>query len=405
MEESDPRAERSRRAVVDTLSGGQPLTRAEIHERTGLALSTISAVVATLKDQGRLSEETVDAGVGRRGRPATRLVLVEPFGIVVGASVAHDTVDVLVATSGGQELARRRVDIADRATAGEVMDLTAATCRDLLDETGHTVGEVLEVAVAVPAPVDPVSGSVPADITVVSTWRSTEPARLLADRLGRPVSAVNDANASALAECRSGAASGASDMLYIECTRGLGGAVIIDGLIHAGSDGRVGEVGHVKVPGGAELCVCGQRGCLESEVSTVAMAAKLRAIGLTSATAAGIAEVLTVEQGNTAVARLLYEAGFSLGAVLSSMCNLLAPERVVLGGELAAGGEPLRSGVVESISRYSLAAVARRLDVRLSMLGEAGAVLGAVALASGQVNAGRSRIAYRALPSAQAVAG
>lgn len=401
MDDSDPRAERSRQAVLDALAVGTPLTRAEVQSLTGLAPSTVSSVVSSLKADGRVREETPSARPGhRRGRPASRLVLSGPEGLVMGIAAGHETVEVIIASADAGHLARRRIVFAAGAPAAEVLDLVTSVCVSLLDGLGRAPDEVREVGIAVPAPVDPATGRVPGDITVVPTWRNTSPAHLLAPRLGCPVTAVNDANAAALMECRDGGARGVRDALYIECTRGLGGAVIIDGRIHPGSDGRVGEIGHVRVPGASELCVCGQRGCLESEASTVAMAAKMRAIGLTSATPAGLEEVLVAEHGNTAVERLIHEAGVSLGLVLASMCNLLAPERLVLGGELAAGGESLRTGVVESINRYALAAVADRVETRLSTLGTSGPVLGAVVLAASQVHAGRvSPIGHRALPT------
>lgn len=409
MTDRDPRAERSRLAVLDALGAAGPLTREQLQDLSGLAPSTVSAVVAALKAEGRVHEEVATPTPGqRRGRPASRIALSGAKGVVVGVAAGHETVEVLVGSTDTEHLARRRVVFAAGMEAGKVLDLATSVCLSLLEGIGRAPSEVLEVVIAVPAPVDPSSGRVPGDITVVPTWRNTAPAQLLAARLGCPVTAVNDANAAALMECRAGGARGARDAIYIECTRGLGGAVILDGRIHPGSDGRVGEIGHVRVPGASQLCVCGQRGCLESEVSTVAMAEKLRAIGVGTATPAGLEEVLVSERGNSAVGRLLHEAGVSLGMVLASMCNLLAPERVVLGGELAAGGEALRVGVVESINRYSLAAVAGRVETRLTAMGTSGPVLGAVALAANQVYADRhSAIGHRTvpLPSAPGRAG
>jgi predicted NBD/HSP70 family sugar kinase len=68
-----------------------------------------------------------------------------------------------------------------------------------------------------------------------------------------------------------------------------------------------------------------------------------------------------------------------LGVAVAGACNLLAPERVIVGGELAQAGdlllEPLRAGV-----RRSAIAAMRKLPVLAGVLGERAEVLGAVAL-------------------------
>lgn len=395
MEGADPRAKRSIATVVEVLSQSGPLSRADIQDRTGLSLGTIASVMAALKREGRVSE-VAGTDPGRRGRPATRYQLADPSGAVLGLLAGHDAVEVAVMSASLRLLTRSRVVVPARESAEVVMDLIADMCCRVLAEVGLTFDDVQEAAIAVPAPVDPGTGEVPDGVTVVSRWRGTNPAQLLADRIGRSVTAVNDANAAALEECRTGAGVGARDMLYIECSRGLGGAVVIDGRIHPGAEGQVGEFGHVRVPMATDVCVCGQRGCLESEVSTVAMVGKLRAVLGDGVSTINFADTLRASRGNTAVERLLYEAGVSLGYVLSAMCNLLAPERLVLGGELAIGGESLRSGVVDSIQRYALATAAQRVDIRLSSFGTAGPALGAATLAVQQIHAiAPSRIGFR----------
>ncbi len=70
-----------------------------------------------------------------------------------------------------------------------------------------------------------------------------------------------------------------------------------------------------------------------------------------------------------------------LGRALADVCNLLDPERIVLGGLLAAAGEPLVDGVAESIRRYAQPSVADTA-VLLGALGEQAQVIGATTLAA-----------------------
>ncbi len=363
------------------MQDGRPWTRAELRSATHLSASTISSLVASLIKEGRIIE-TSGPTPGTRGRPSTRLVLVTPSaGPVLGIALGHQTIDVMIAVGAGEVVARRRGVLKMGLSASAVIAVALSTCDELLERNGYTRDDVRRAAVSIPAPINPATGLVPDDITIVKAWRSSEPARLLAEELGCSVTVVNDANSSALAECREGLGVGLQDFLYIECTRGLGAAIVINGVPFAGVEGRVGEIGHIAVPGAQKLCVCGKYGCLESQASTSALAAKLREIGLASTSATNIVDVIRKTADNSAVARLLHDAGLGLGRVIANMCDLLAPQRVVLGGDLNDAWEPLRRGVEEAINRYALVPVARKLDVRLSELGQSGPALGAVAIA------------------------
>ncbi len=68
-----------------------------------------------------------------------------------------------------------------------------------------------------------------------------------------------------------------------------------------------------------------------------------------------------------------------LGLAVAGVCNLLAPERVLIGGELAAAG-PLLLDPVRAMVRRSGIGAARETPVLAAVLGERAEVLGAIAL-------------------------
>jgi predicted NBD/HSP70 family sugar kinase len=73
------------------------------------------------------------------------------------------------------------------------------------------------------------------------------------------------------------------------------------------------------------------------------------------------------------------DAGRALGIAVAGVCNLLAPERVLVGGELAQAGEVLLEPLRASLGRSAIAAT-REVPVLAGVLGERAEVLGAVAL-------------------------
>jgi hypothetical protein len=83
--------------------------------------------------------------------------------------------------------------------------------------------------------------------------------------------------------------------------------------------------------------------------------------------------------GDRACEGVLADVGQMTGRVLASLCNLLNPERIVVGGELARAGEVLLDPLRNSIRRYALSLV-REVDVvpaALDLGARAGAVGGA----------------------------
>ena len=67
------------------------------------------------------------------------------------------------------------------------------------------------------------------------------------------------------------------DFIYISGELGVGAGIIVGGELFRGARGFGGELGHVTVDPGGDVCACGNRGCVETRV---ALGALLRAAGL-----------------------------------------------------------------------------------------------------------------------------
>lgn len=92
--------------------------------------------------------------------------------------------------------------------------------------------------------------------------------KLLEDRLGKPVSLLNDAVAAALAERNIGAGRGCDNLVYVGIGTGIGGGAVVDGRLLIGKDGNAHEMGHMIVDIAGKLeCSCGGRGHWEAYTS------------------------------------------------------------------------------------------------------------------------------------------
>jgi predicted NBD/HSP70 family sugar kinase len=96
---------------------------------------------------------------------------------------------------------------------------------------------------------------------------------------------------------------------------------------------------------------------------------------------AGVDPLSAVAASDPLARRVLRDAGRTLGRVLASLCNVLNPELVVLGGELGSSGEPFAEGVRDGVTRDSQPANAEAVAVRPAQLGRRAELVGALAMA------------------------
>ena len=371
--DSSIRRQRSEQHVLSALGQTPGATRAQLAEATGLSRSAVAETVAGLIAGGRLQELAPAAVPGRRGRRPAVLVPIPPDGVVIGLDLGHSHLAAAVADATGTLLASDRQEAnVDREALG-ALDAAGRMVADLLTRLGIDRADVRGAAVGLPGPVD-LSRTVRSR-SILGGWVDLDPAREFGDRLGVPVQVGNDADLGALGELRFGAARGHADVLYIKASHGIGAGLILGGRSYRGATGLAGEIGHTQVPGAAEWCRCGNRGCLETVVSVGQVRRQLELVR------PGVAGLLTTIPKDPVSTRILREAGRTIGQVVAGLCNALNPGLVLLGGELGASGEPFVSGVRDAVAQYAQPATAAALVIRPASLGLGAELQGAVALA------------------------
>jgi glucokinase len=221
---------------------------------------------------------------------------------------------------------------------GEVLDRLAAAGAGLA--AGH--GPLSAAGVGLPGLFDEASGRVVLLPNLPPAWTGHQVRRPLADRLGVPVALINDARAFTLAESRMGAAAGCSTVVCLTLGTGVGGGVVVDGRLRLGPHGRAGEVGHQVIDPDGPPCGCGNRGCVEA---FAAGAALCRLGGRASPEAVFRAAAA----GDRRAAAAVEAVAGRLAVGIANLVTVLWPERVVVGGGVAAAGDqllrPLRAAV------------------------------------------------------------
>jgi len=354
------------------------ISQADIARATGLSRTTVSSLIAELKEAGMVLDVDARPVPVRGGRPGVQLVLSDPSRVVAGIDFGHSHVGVAIADLAHNVLAERVFELDVNRQAVQALDRAASMFVEVLEAAGVDRGSVLGAGIGIPGPVDRARGSA-GSATILPGWVGLRIASEMEDRLGLPVQIENDANLGALAELTWGAGRDCSNFAYVKAATGIGAGLVIDGHLLRGASGTAGEIGHTTLDEAGPLCYCGNRGCLETVASGPAIVELVGPVNGERLTLAQIVELASA--GDLRCRRAVADAGREIGVAVAGLCNLINPERVIIGGLLSRAGDVLMNPLRESIRRHAVQAAAEALDVRPAVFVERAELLGSVALA------------------------
>lgn len=370
--------DRNRRRVMELLRMHGQISQAELARGTGLSRTTVSTLVAELKEAGLVSDVDTRSAHAHGGRPGVRLVLRNPSHVVVGIDFGHSHVAIAVADLGHNVLAERRYELDVNREAARALDVAAGMFNEVLSEVAAERSSVVGVGMGIPGPVDRATGSAGSS-TILPGWVGLRIAVEMEQRLGMPVQIENDANLGALAELTWGAGRDCSNFAYIKAATGIGAGIVINGRLLRGATGTAGEIGHTTLDERGPLCYCGNRGCLETVASGPAI---VQLVGKVNGESLTLSEIVELASGaDLRCRRALADAGREIGVAVAGLCNLINPERVIVGGLMSRAGDVLLRPLRESIRRHAVQAAAETVDVRAAVFVERAELLGSVALA------------------------
>ncbi|MFI6872662.1 ROK family protein [Streptomyces sp. NPDC050400] len=370
--------------LLQLVRSGRATTRGALQEVTGLSRATVGQRLDRLFRAGWLREGAagpVNSRLG--GRPSIHLEFDDAHAVVLAAVLDTRHARAAVLTLSGEVLAEHTDDLTVEDGPEAVLPRLGGWFGDLLKEAGRAADTVCGIGLAVPGPVDIDTGRV-VQPPIMPGWDGYDIrgrlARAAAEHAATapdvPVLVDNDANLMAYGEQRTGHPDCRAFAL-VKVSTGIGAGVVVDGAIYRGIDGGAGDIGHVRVPAGADaLCKCGSYGCLAAVASGRALARRLTEAGVPAASGSDVRDLLAA--GHPEAVRLAREAGRSVGEVLATVVTLLNPGVLVIAGDLA--GTPFLTGVRELLYQRALPRSTAHLDVAPARLGERSALIGAGAL-------------------------
>ncbi len=358
--------------VLTTIHHDGPLARAEITRRTRLNRSTVGALVTELVELG-LAFETPPEATLARGRPSP---IVHPNS-KVSALVINPDIDSLtlgLVGLGGVVHTRIRRELSQIPSPRNAIDLTVQLVEDLLEELNNY--KIVGVGLVIPGLVRARDGLVRR--APYLDWTNEPFAEHMAQALGLPAFAGNDAGVSMISESLFGAGRGVNNLVYLNgFSVGIGGGIMVAGSPLIGENGYAAELGHTVVTGSSLRCYCGRFGCLETEVNLV----RLRSfMGSDPVDLDELDAVLM----NTTDSALKEEAARQITILAEAIANFVSvfnPEVVLLGGFLGSLHAAWPDLVRRRVREASFSPLAENLLIERATLRSRLPLLGAAELA------------------------
>lgn len=363
--------------LLQLVRTGRAATRSDLGRLTGMSRTAVASRMAALVDAGLLLPGEDLASTG--GRPSGSLDFNRDAGVVLAAAIGRSRSQLGVFDLLGQELAAASLDHEVGAGPEAVMPSAAEHLAALVENFPRTV---LGVGLSLPGTVDPVR-LLSVDSPFMGGWAGAKLAPYLAALGDVPLFLGNDADVMARSEGL-GHAQKYDDLMVVKASTGLGLGIVAGGRIVSGHLGGAGEIGHTKVDAAeGRQCRCGDAGCLETLAGGWALVARLNEVGRSVEHIRDL--VALAVAGDAQAKQLLRESGRRLGELLAVAINLLNPQAVVLGGDMAAAFDVYAAGVRESVYAKATALATRELQFLPATFGDRAGVVGCAAMALDQV--------------------
>ena len=360
----------------------------ELSKELNLSVPTIAKVIAEMCEDGYIVNcGKMDTG---KGRSPVIYGLAPDSGYFIGVDLMSNGLNLGLMNFKG-ELVKLDMDVPYQyRNSQEGLDELCGHVTDFIEQLDIAKERILNVGVNIPGRVNPEMGH------SFSRFNFEERplVDLMAERIGCRVYIDNDTRAMTYGEMSKGVVKGEKDVIFVNLSWGIGCGLILNGELYTGKSGFSGEFGHFPSFDNEVLCHCGKRGCLETEISGMALHRNLLQ-SVKEGRQTLLAEQIMKDEASLTLddiieatlkedllcIELVEDIGQKLGRYLAGLINLLNPEMVIIGGSLARTGDSVLQPVKSAVRKYSLNMVNRDSAIVLSKLQDKAGVTGACLLA------------------------
>ena len=378
MRTGDPEMAReiNRSLVLNYLRNTKQTHRAEIAKALHLTKVTITTIINQLIDEGLVKELGEGESQKTGGRRPHLISLNETNNFIIGVDIGKTNTVIALGDLRGKIIKLLRENTVKDPNVSNVIKNISYLLKKIIRETKIDSKKISCLGISAAGIVDSSNGII--ELSPDFNWENIKLRDLLTSELGFPVIIDNCTRAMVLGERWFGTIREVKNAFFVNIGYGIGSAIVIDGKIYHNHS----EFGHLHVTNKNIKCDCGKYGCLEAVASGNAIEKiankTLNKKVKTWITAKDVADLAI--NGDKLANKIYSDSGKYIGRSISSVANLLNPEKIIIGGGVSLAGEILLNPIIEEFQKQTMEIIKNNTSIELSKLGMDAGVSGAIAL-------------------------
>lgn len=375
-----------KRNIIAHMAVNGECTLAELTKELHISIPTITKLVSELVEENIVTDNgKVETSGGRR---PNIFGLANSAIYFAGVDIGRDRIHYVI-TDLKNNVIHTHTDLNfELDDSQRSLDKMLASINEFMTGSPVDTAKLLGMGVCIAGRVNPNTGR----SYKYYTFTEQPLKEIIEEQVGVRVILENDTRARCYAEYFSGNIKDEKNILYLHLGRGVAIGVVTDGKLYYGKSGFAGEFGHTPFFDNEIICACGKKGCLETEVSGIAIENKI-----TSMIAGGVNTILrekhsrgeiihiddiieAAKNDDTLSIELIEEAAEKIGKSIAFLINIFNPELVIIGGNLSRAGDYVMLPLKAATNKYSLNLVYKDTKFRLSQMSTTAGALGAAML-------------------------
>lgn len=369
----------NRNNILKMLALYAPVSRIELARNTGLSKMSLTNIISEFNELGYIKEIGLDIEAAGKRKPVL-LELCERAICSVGINITRNYTEGCLADITGKILYTKRMEYSslDKESLLEIVSSLIWEIINLGDNN------IVGIGISCIGPLNLEEGKIlsPTKFYDIENVAIVDEMK---EKFDLPVYLYKNTICATLAEKYYGLGRDKDNFIYISVTKGVGCAAVVNGNQLFGKNGYACEIGHISVNPDGEECPCGNRGCLERYANIVKTVKNFRqAVGngeKTSVTGEITFEkiIAAAMEKDKLATRIIDDMCKYLAVGIVSAINIFDPELVIIGGDIASGGNEIIKRLKYFVGDKPFSAKRGRVEILISEFYDKAPVLGAAA--------------------------
>ncbi|MFK3935946.1 ROK family protein [Alkalihalobacillus sp. NPDC078783] len=375
----------NQKVILRLLKEHTILSRSQLSKLSKLTVPAVSEIVKTLGENQLISEEVTLSNTSRGRHPAKYQLKTDGIHIIA-VIIASSYIKASIVDLNGQIKKLYQISLPPKTSANQALSYLQMLVKQCQPEQYKILG----LGVGLHGIVNTDEGLLvfPPQLS----WRNFPILSKLEELFHYPILIDNDCNAMVLAERWLGCAKEGETTVTLNVDYGIGVGIYVNNSIFRGSHYAAGQIGHNIIKENGPVCPCGNKGCLEMFASESSILQQLIAevksgVSSIATEIAGDIDSIKMQHlyesamlNDTLSCSIISKAGTITGKEVSSLVNILNPDRIILTGGILRSENIFFLPFKQSIFNHSINANIENLNILKSSLGEHGDVIGAASL-------------------------